>query len=41
MQKRALLQTFIRSAVVLAAGAAFGVAPAQTTPIKFQLDWRF
>ena len=41
MQKRALLQTFIRSAVVLAAGAAFGVAHAQTTPIKFQLDWRF
>ena len=41
MQKRALLQTFIRSAIVLAAGAAFGVAHAQTTPIKFQLDWRF
>jgi NitT/TauT family transport system substrate-binding protein len=37
MQKRVLLQTV--SALALA--AAFGPAQAQTTPIKFQLDWRF
>jgi len=37
MQKR----VFIRSAAALAAVAAFGTVQAQTTPIKFQLDWRF
>jgi NitT/TauT family transport system substrate-binding protein len=37
MQKRVFLQTV--SALALA--AACGAAQAQTTPIKFQLDWRF
>ncbi len=38
MQKRAFLQT----AAAFAAATAFtGTAFAQTTPIKFQLDWRF
>jgi len=37
MNKRA----FIKTTAVLAAAAAFGTAQAQTTPIKFQLDWRF
>ncbi len=38
MTKRAFLQTV----AALAATAAFGLAHAQpTTPIKFQLDWRF
>ncbi|MDO8280477.1 MAG: ABC transporter substrate-binding protein [Burkholderiaceae bacterium] len=37
MNKRA----FLHSAVALAALTAFGSAQAQTTPIKFQLDWRF
>ena len=32
---------FLKSTAVLAAVAAFGSAQAQTTPIKFQLDWRF
>ena len=32
---------FLRTTAVLAAVAAFGTAQAQTTPIKFQLDWRF
>ena len=37
MNKRFLL----KATAVLAAVAAFGTAQAQTTPIKFQLDWRF
>ncbi|MDP3138646.1 MAG: ABC transporter substrate-binding protein [Burkholderiaceae bacterium] len=37
MNKRA----FLHSAVALAALTSFGSAQAQTTPIKFQLDWRF
>lgn len=37
MHKRVLLQT----AAALALTAAFLPAQAQTTPIKFQLDWRF
>ena len=37
MNKRA----FIKTTALLAAAAAFGTAQAQTTPIKFQLDWRF
>jgi NitT/TauT family transport system substrate-binding protein len=37
MKKRTLLKTTI----ALAAMGAFGLASAQTTPIKFQLDWRF
>ena len=37
MKKRALLKT----AAALALAAAFSVAQAQNTPIKFQLDWRF
>ena len=32
---------FIKATAMLAAAAAFGTAQAQTTPIKFQLDWRF
>lgn len=32
---------FIQSTVALAALASVGAAVAQTTPIKFQLDWRF
>ena len=32
---------FLKSTAALAATAAFGLAQAQTTPIKFQLDWRF
>ncbi len=32
---------FIKATALLAATAAFGTAQAQTTPIKFQLDWRF
>ena len=32
---------FIQAATALAAAAAFGSVQAQTTPIKFQLDWRF
>ena len=37
MQKRILFKL----ASVVAIAAALGVAQAQTTPIKFQLDWRF
>ncbi len=37
MKKR----SFIKTTAALAAAAAFGSAQAQTTPIKFQLDWRF
>src|SRR5688500_6513391 len=37
MNKRA----FFQSAAALALATTFGVAHAQTTPIKFQLDWRF
>jgi len=37
MNKRFLL----KATAALAAVAAFGSAQAQTTPIKFQLDWRF
>ena len=37
MNKRFL----IKATAALAAVAAFGSAHAQTTPIKFQLDWRF
>jgi len=37
MQKR----TFVRTCLSVAAVLAFGTAQAQTTPIKFQLDWRF
>ena len=37
MNKRA----FIKTTALLATVAAFGSAQAQTTPIKFQLDWRF
>ena len=41
MQKRAFLHTLVQASIALAAGGAFGTAMAQTTPIKFQLDWRF
>ncbi|MCM2251159.1 MAG: taurine ABC transporter permease, partial [Ramlibacter sp.] len=37
MKKRVFLQS--AAALVLASG--IGAAQAQTTPIKFQLDWRF
>ena len=37
MNKRFLL----KATAAVAAVAAFGIAQAQTTPIKFQLDWRF
>jgi NitT/TauT family transport system substrate-binding protein len=32
---------FIQATTALVAAAAFGSVQAQTTPIKFQLDWRF
>ena len=32
---------FLKATAVLATAAAFGTAQAQTTPVKFQLDWRF
>jgi len=32
---------FIQATTALAVAAAFATAQAQTTPIKFQLDWRF
>ncbi len=32
---------FLKTTAMLAAVAAFGTAQAQTTPIKFQMDWRF
>ena len=34
-------RTFFKTAAALALAAAFGSAQAQTTPIRFQLDWRF
>ena len=34
-------RAFIKTTAALALVAAFGTAQAQTTPIKFQLDWRF
>jgi NitT/TauT family transport system substrate-binding protein len=34
-------RTFLQSVALLATSLAFGAAQAQTTPIKFQLDWRF
>ncbi|MGH8858925.1 MAG: ABC transporter substrate-binding protein, partial [Polaromonas sp.] len=37
MKKR----VFLRTAAALALATAFAAAQAQTTPIKFQLDWRF
>ena len=37
MTKRA----FLKTTAALAVAAALGVAHAQTTPVKFQLDWRF
>ena len=44
MYKRPFLQMLVRSCVALAAAGAcgvFGAAHAQTTPLRFQLDWRF
>lgn len=32
---------FLKATAALTAAASFGLAQAQTTPIKFQLDWRF
>jgi len=32
---------FLKTTALLAAAATFGTAQAQTTPIKFQMDWRF
>ena len=32
---------FLKATATVAAAAAFGTAQAQTTPVKFQLDWRF
>ncbi len=34
-------RTFLKTGLSLALTASFGLAQAQTTPIKFQLDWRF
>lgn len=34
-------RTFIKATLVVAAASFMGVAQAQSTPIKFQLDWRF
>ena len=34
-------RTFLKTSLSLAITASFGLAQAQTTPIKFQLDWRF
>ena len=34
-------RTLLRSATAIALAATLGTAVAQTTPIKFQLDWRF
>ena len=34
-------RTFIKTTLGLALAASFGAASAQTTPLKFQLDWRF
>ena len=38
MNKRHLLQTFLAASAL---SFGLGTAHAQTTPIKFQLDWRF
>ena len=38
MNKRHLLQTFLAASAL---SFGLGTAQAQTTPIKFQLDWRF
>jgi NitT/TauT family transport system substrate-binding protein len=34
-------RTFIKTTLGLALAASFAGASAQTTPLKFQLDWRF
>jgi len=34
-------RTFLKTTLALAAVLSMGAAQAQTTPIKFQLDWRF
>jgi NitT/TauT family transport system substrate-binding protein len=34
-------RSFIKLSLAAAAALSFGLAQAQTTPIKFQLDWRF
>ncbi len=34
-------RTFLKTAAALALVSSFGLAQAQSTPIKFQLDWRF
>jgi NitT/TauT family transport system substrate-binding protein len=34
-------RTFIKTTLGLALAVSFGAATAQTTPLKFQLDWRF
>ena len=34
-------RSFLKTTLGLACATAFGLASAQTTPIKFQLDWRF
>jgi NitT/TauT family transport system substrate-binding protein len=34
-------RTFIKTSLALVAASFMGLAQAQTTPIKFQLDWRF
>ncbi|MEY4018566.1 MAG: hypothetical protein RLZZ189_2364 [Pseudomonadota bacterium] len=34
-------RSFLKTTLGLALATAFGLASAQTTPIKFQLDWRF
>ncbi len=34
-------RTFLKTALGFALAASFGVAQAQNTPLKFQLDWRF
>ena len=41
MTKRTFFKTAASLALCLAVSAAFSAAQAQTTPIKFQLDWRF
>ena len=41
MTKRTFIKTTVALALTLGISAAFGTAHAQTTPIKFQLDWRF
>jgi NitT/TauT family transport system substrate-binding protein len=34
-------RSFLKTTLGLACATAFSLASAQTTPIKFQLDWRF